>query len=105
MYCRTFSLITLALTGALAACTAPMPPNNPAPLAGDVPPPPQIGMANPASVFCWQQGGRLRIAKPDQGELTLCVLPNGHQVEEWAFYRGQHGVGAHSTPSSSPPAR
>lgn len=52
-------------------------------------PPPPIGMANPASVFCIQQGGKLRMVKTAQGEHAMCVLPDGREVEEWAYFR-QH---------------
>lgn len=58
-------------------------------------PPPAIGMANPASQFCVQQGGTLRIVSTAAGEHGICVLPDGREVEEWTLYR-QH----HDTPSA-----
>lgn len=50
----------------------------------------RVGMANPASVFCLQQGGQLRPVHTDQGTHALCVWPNGHAVEEWAYFRSHH---------------
>ena len=48
---------------------------------------PMIGMANPASVYCVKQGGKLDILKTDQGEVGYCTLPSGERIEEWALYR------------------
>ena len=50
----------------------------------------QAGMANPASVYCKEQGGELRIEKDaNGGEIGICTLPDGTECEEWAFYRGE----------------
>ncbi|XLM22412.1 DUF333 domain-containing protein, partial [Chromobacterium piscinae] len=44
-----------------------------------------VGMANPASVYCVQQGGKLLPQKDAAGnEYALCQLPDGRAVEEWA---------------------
>ncbi|MFB2531830.1 DUF333 domain-containing protein [Paracoccus sp. p3-h83] len=49
---------------------------------------PAIGMANPASVHCVQQGGKVEIRRDAQGgESGWCHLPDGRLVEEWALYR------------------
>lgn len=53
-------------------------------------PAPMVGMANPASVFCVQQGGKLRMVKTERGEHGICVLPDGREIEEWAFFRQHH---------------
>ena len=46
-------------------------------------------IANPASVNCENQGGKLEIRKDNQGnESGFCVFPNGSECEEWAFFRG-----------------
>lgn len=50
-------------------------------------PPPKIGMANPASQFCIEQGGQLSIEKDTNGEVGYCQLANGQKVEEWALFR------------------
>jgi inhibitor of cysteine peptidase len=47
-------------------------------------------IANPASVFCAQNGGTLNIVTAADGSQSgLCVFPNGSQCEEWAYYRGE----------------
>lgn len=56
----------------------------------DAPPPPNIGMANPAAVYCQQKGGtRLPVETP-QGVRTDCKLPGGEVIDEWALYRRDH---------------
>ena len=45
-----------------------------------------IDMANPASVYCTEQGGILEPGSPD----TMCHLPDGRVVEEWQYYRANH---------------
>ena len=48
------------------------------------------GIANPASVYCVDQGGTLDIRTDDSGAQTgYCVFSDGTEVEEWAFYRGE----------------
>ena len=52
---------------------------------------PQIGTANPASVFCEQQGGKSEIRKNEDGsEYGVCHLPDGSEVEEWEYYRANN---------------
>lgn len=53
-------------------------------------PPPAAGMANPASAYCVEIGGRLRIEKTPQGAEGICVLPNGMEMEEWTLFRRDH---------------
>ena len=77
------SYALLASTLALAACAQP-----PAPKPAE--PPPRVGLANPASQFCIAQGGTLRIVNTPQGQQGLCRLPDGREVEEWAFFREKH---------------
>ncbi|MFN2285658.1 MAG: DUF333 domain-containing protein [Anaerolineae bacterium] len=48
-----------------------------------------VGMANPASVYCEEQGGTLDIRDTDAGQHGVCVFPNGSECEEWAFFRGE----------------
>ena len=48
-----------------------------------------IGMSNPASEFCIQQGGKLEIRQEAEGEAGYCHLPDGRVVEEWAFFRAE----------------
>lgn len=43
----------------------------------EAPKPPQIGMANPASVYCQQKGGTLIPVSTAQGVSNNCKLPGG----------------------------
>jgi len=49
-----------------------------------------VGMANPASVYCQQQGGTLLIQDTPSGQVGICQLPSGEKIEEWALYRRDH---------------
>ena len=49
--------------------------------------PPKIGMVNPASKFCVEQGGQLEIRNEVNGQVGYCKLANGQIVEEWEFFR------------------
>ncbi|MFD1712052.1 DUF333 domain-containing protein [Ottowia sp. GY511] len=50
-----------------------------------------VQMANPASTYCVQQGGQLRIQKDAVGnESGLCTLPDGRVMDEWALFRRDH---------------
>ncbi len=65
---------------------------------------PAIGLPNPASVYCQQQGGKTDIRKTAQGEVGYCVFPDKSECEEWAFLRGECKPGkpsASTTASSS----
>ena len=59
----------------------------------DIKIPPPAGttnIANPASVYCVEQGGKLEIRKAADGsEQGFCVFPDGSECEEWAFFRGE----------------
>jgi putative hemolysin len=47
----------------------------------------QAGIANPASVYCQEQGGKLEIRTgADGGQVGVCVFANGSECEEWAYY-------------------
>ncbi|MEK6969030.1 MAG: DUF333 domain-containing protein [Nanoarchaeota archaeon] len=50
----------------------------------------QAWIANPASVYCEEQGGVLEIRTAMGGsQLGYCTLPGGVECEEWAYYRGE----------------
>ena len=54
-----------------------------------------VGLANPASVYCEEQGGTLDIrTDADSGQYGVCVFADGSQCEEWAFFRGECGPSA-----------
>jgi uncharacterized protein len=54
-------------------------------------------LANPASVFCLEQGGTLEIVSETDGEVGYCTLPDGTRIEEWEYFRSQDPT-ATSTP-------
>lgn len=47
-----------------------------------------IGLQNPAAEYCAKMGYEYRTVKTEAGERGICVLPNGDEVNAWAFYRG-----------------
>ena len=50
-----------------------------------------IGMPNPASQYCVEQGGRLEMKQDEQGGVYgVCHLPDGRVIEEWSLFRSQH---------------
>lgn len=49
---------------------------------------PGPGIANPASVYCVEQGGALEIERDQYGnERGICVLADGSRIDEWEYYR------------------
>jgi len=50
-------------------------------------------LANPASVFCAQSGGKTEIRNGAHGQYGVCRLPDGRVVEEWSYYRQMKGKG------------
>lgn len=91
-------LVTLILAGLLSACVGvsqEVTPPTPAPAAT-----PQAGLANPASVYCQEQGGRLEIrTAADGGQFGVCIFADGSECEEWAFYRGECRPAGHVAPT------
>jgi putative hemolysin len=53
-----------------------------------------VGMPNPASQYCEEQGGKLEIRDEAGGQVGYCIFPDGSECEEWAFYRGECAPGA-----------
>ena len=49
-------------------------------------------LANPASVFCAQSGGKSEIRKGPRGQYGVCRLPDGSVVDEWAYFRKMKGM-------------
>jgi len=57
-------------------------------------------VANPASVFCQEQGGQLEIRTgADGGQFGVCLFADGSQCDEWAFYRGECGPAGQAVPT------
>ncbi len=70
---RKFSLITffVVLTLLIASCND------------------NTGMANPASVYCEENGGTLEIREDESGgQVGYCIFPDGSECEEWDYYNG-----------------
>ena len=58
-----------------------------------------IGAANPASVYCIEQGGESIIRKDNDGnEYGICKFKDGKEVDEWDFYRKNHNLTEKGTP-------
>lgn len=46
-------------------------------------------IANPASSYCIEKGGTLKILETEGGQYGVCTLPDGTDCEEWAYFRGE----------------
>ncbi len=49
----------------------------------------QVGLANPASVYCNEQGGELYPVETEEGTAGYCKLPDGRICDEWALFNSQ----------------
>ena len=47
------------------------------------------GLANPASVYCLEQGGTLDMRTDEAGTSGYCVFDDGSECDEWAFFNGE----------------
>lgn len=47
------------------------------------------GLPNPASVYCEEQGGTLKMVETEAGTQGICVLEDGTECDEWAYFRGE----------------
>jgi TolB protein len=62
---------------------------------------PTTGLANPASVYCEEQGYTLEMRTDENGAYGVCIFPDGSECEEWAFYRGECKPASASIPETS----
>jgi putative hemolysin len=54
----------------------------------------EVGIPNPAAVYCEEQGGRAEIrTTADGGQYGICIFPDGSECHEWAFYRDECSPG------------
>jgi len=54
----------------------------------------EVGLPNPAAVYCEEQGGRVEIrTAADGGQYGICLFPDGSECDEWAFYRDECSPG------------
>ena len=74
------SLVAVAALAATGGCGSDDAPDEPSDTTG-------VGLANPASEFCVEQGGEVEIVDGDDGEAGVCVLPDGTRVDEWEYFR------------------
>jgi putative hemolysin len=91
-------LVTFVVASLLSACVGiSQEVSMPTPEPGAEAP---IGMPNPASVNCEEQGGRLEIRTgADGGQSGACIFADGSECEEWAFYRGECGPAGQAAPT------
>ncbi len=61
------------------------------------------GLANPAAVYCGEQGGASEIRSAADGSQSgVCVFADGSECDEWAYYRGECQPGENgNTPEKS----
>jgi putative hemolysin len=52
--------------------------------------------ANPAAVYCVQQGGELDTMTENGERVTYCLLSENERVEQWEYYRKNHKENAES---------
>ncbi len=68
-----------------------------------LPSPAPVQLANPASTYCLQNNGTLKItAQADGSEIGICTLPDGQSCEEWAYFRGDCPKPLAPPPSPAP---
>jgi len=86
---RWVTRFLLSFVLALAACAAP---------------PPETNLANPASVYCREQGNTLEIRTAEDGSQSgVCIFPDGSRCDEWACFRGECGPAAATSTASPEP--
>lgn len=93
---RRMTVLTLGLllvAALLAACKPVTAPAGEPPAASTEAAQEGVGMANPASVFCEDNGGKLEIRDETGGQVGYCVFDDGSECEEWAYMRGECAPG------------
>ncbi len=78
-----YALLAMMLV-AFASCGSATNPNT------AVDPAKPIGMPNPASVKCIEDGHRLEIRTSENGgQHGVCIRADGAECEEWKYFRGE----------------
>ena len=91
---NTKLLIGILALVLLAACVTPQTPT----------PTQQVGIANPASAYCVEQGYRSEIRTANDGSQSgVCIFPDGSECDEWAYFRGECGTASQTSPPTSMP--
>ena len=53
-----------------------------------------VGLPNPASAYCVQQGGTSEIRTDSEGgQYGVCIFQDGSECDEWAYFRGECSPG------------
>ncbi len=61
----------------------------------------KASLANPASVYCGEQGGKLEIRENKLGQYGVCIFPDESECEEWKYFRGECNPGENKLPDTS----
>jgi putative hemolysin len=96
-------LALIAGTMVITACT-PATTATPTTYVPPSAPDESVGLANPASVYCEEQGYVLEMRTDENGTHGVCLFPDGSECEEWAYFRGECAPGELSLeePSAGP---
>jgi putative hemolysin len=92
----TLVLSTLIISGCGAPTAQPT----------EIPAPTPVGLPNPASAYCEEQGYTVEMrTDASGGQYGVCVFPGGNECDEWAYYRGECGpdTGAEEVPATEQP--
>ncbi|MFH1510210.1 MAG: DUF333 domain-containing protein, partial [Candidatus Woesearchaeota archaeon] len=65
---------------------------------------PDTQLANPASVYCEEQGNTLEMVQTPDGTQGICILNDSTRCDEWEYYRGECPKVCAPCPMFSPPA-
>ncbi|MBE1236258.1 DUF333 domain-containing protein [Phaeovibrio sulfidiphilus] len=50
-----------------------------------------VGMPNPAYTYCIEEkGGKVENRPAESGDLAICILPDGTEIEVWELFRQEH---------------
>ena len=61
-----------------------------------------VDLANPASVYCEDNGGTLELRSDNEGNVNgVCIFADGSECDEWAFFRGECGPGGADAPAAA----
>ena len=52
-----------------------------------------VGLPNPASQYCLDQGYELEMRTEADGMAGYCIFADGTECEEWSYYRGECAPG------------
>lgn len=47
-------------------------------------------LPNPAAVYCIEKGGKYEIRETGNGQVGICVLPDGTEIDAWDLFRTEN---------------